>query len=62
MSVSVTLFVLHWDVSPRVVPLHYCVTSVGFESLLQVSHIYGRVRLGGHPLVILCTCDSCMSL
>ena len=28
MSVSVTLFVLHWDVSPRVAPLHHCVTSV----------------------------------
>ena len=30
-------------------------TSVSFESF-QVPHIYGRVRLGGHSLVILCTC------
>ena len=30
-------------------------TSVSFESF-QVPHIYGRVRLGGHSLVILCNC------
>ena len=33
-------------------------TSVSFESF-QVPHIYGRVRLGGHSLVMY-LCDSCM--
>ena len=53
--------VLYLHCSRRVVLLHSCVTSVSFL-YSQVPHIYGRVRLDGHSLVLLSACVIVVSL